>query len=124
MDLSETANASCPHNVLWQQVSAACYLLCRQVVQCMCFKLIYYYFQLMPFPPYTVRFDDQQFCIQLIYHFHDFINLDCISLKHPWPSPLQTEEEAILSALQDVICGICYKFNLLSWKCQPVAYKP
>lgn len=78
----------------------------------------------MPSPSYTVRSGDQQFCIQLIYHFHDFINLDCVSHTHPWPSPLQTEEEGILSALHDVICEICYKFSLLSCKCQPVTYKP
>lgn len=71
-----------------------------------------------------MRFGDQQFCIQLIYHFHDFVNLDCISHMHHWPSPLQTEEEEILSALQDVICGICCKFSLLSCKSQPETYKP
>lgn len=120
MDLSEPFKAFCPHNLLWQQVH---YLLCRQVLSHICFKLIYHYFQSTS-SPNTVRFGDQQFHIQLIYHFHDFVNLDCISHTYPWPSPLQTEEEEILSALQDVICGICSKFNLLSCQCQPVTYKP
>lgn len=114
MDLSEPTKAVCPHNLLWQQVSEVHYLLCRQVLSHIRFKLIYYYFQSMSSPSNTVRFGDQQFHIQLIYHFHDFVNVDCISHTHPWPSPLQTEEEEILSALQDVICGICCKFNLLS----------
>lgn len=39
MDLAEPAEAVCPHNLLWQQVSEVHYLLCRQVLSCICFKL-------------------------------------------------------------------------------------
>lgn len=123
MDLSEPTKAVCPHslcgNRFWKFTTC-----CVDKYFLICFKLIYYYFQSTSSPSTTVRFGDQQLHIQLIYHFHDVVNLDCISHTYPWPPLLQTEKEEILSALQDVMHRICCKFNLLSCMCQPATQKP
>lgn len=58
----------------------------KNVLSHICLKLSSYLFYWVPLSFSTAGFGEQQFCLRLIYHLHDLINLDHIL---PQVSPLQ-----------------------------------
>lgn len=60
-----------------------------KVLSCICLKLPSYLFYGEPLSFSIARLGEQQFCLHLTYHLHDFVNLDHIL---PQVSPLQIDK--------------------------------